>query len=239
MKIAFISDIHGNAVALEAVLEDIGKKKVDKVYVLGDLAYRGPEPKRSIELIQNLNTEVIKGNADEWIIRGVRKGEVPDQALDLMNKERDWTISELEEADINFLKELPMDLAFQQDGISIYGFHAVPDSLFDVVLPHEKDQEIEQKIFTKMNADIYLYGHIHKSYVRTIQGKTLINLGSVGLPFDGISKASYAILEINNGNFSTSIERVNYDTEKVIEQYKQVDYPNKEMMENIIRTASN
>lgn len=239
MKFAFISDIHGNAVALEAVLEDIEKKKVDKTYVLGDLAYRGPEPKRSIELVQNLNTEVVKGNADEWIVRGVNEGEVPAQALDLMNKERDWTVSMLDEKDIDYLRNLPYDLAFQQDGISLYGFHALPDSLFEVVLPDEEERMVERKIITKMNADIYLYGHIHKSYIRNINGKTLINLGSVGLPFDGIKKASYAIVEVNDGNFSTSIERVDYDTEKVIEKYKEVDYPNKEMMEKIIRTASN
>lgn len=237
MKFAFISDIHGNAQALEAVLLDIQKKNVDKIYVLGDLAYRGPEPKRSIEMIQELNTEVIKGNADEWIVRGVKQGEVPDQALDLMNEERNWTVSRLEEADIDYLKNLPTEFTFQQDGVSFFGFHAVPDNLFDAVPPYEEDSEIERKIVTKMNADIYLYGHIHKSYIRHINGKTIINLGSIGLPFDGITKASYAIVEIQDNSISASIERVNYDHEKVIEKYNEVQYPNKEMMENIIKRA--
>ena len=74
MRYAFISDIHGNAVALEAVLKDIEVKQADKIIVLGDVAYRGPEPKKSVELIQSLETDVIKGNADEWIVRGVREG---------------------------------------------------------------------------------------------------------------------------------------------------------------------
>ena len=81
MKIAFISDIHGNAVALDAVLNDIEKKKVDKIYVLGDISYRGPEPKRALELVRSLNTDVIKGNADEWVVRGVREGEVQQVRL--------------------------------------------------------------------------------------------------------------------------------------------------------------
>ncbi len=77
MKLAFISDIHGNAIALDAVLQDISAKNADKVFVLGDICYRGPEPKRALDLVRSLNCEVIKGNADEWVIRGVREGEVP------------------------------------------------------------------------------------------------------------------------------------------------------------------
>ena len=78
LKLAFISDIHGNAVALDAVLKDMKEKNVEKVFVLGDLCYRGTEPKRSLELVKSLNCDVIKGNADEWVVRGVREGEVPD-----------------------------------------------------------------------------------------------------------------------------------------------------------------
>ena len=74
MKMAFISDIHGNANALDAVLEDIKNRQVEKVYCLGDIAYRGPEPQRSVELIRSLDTFVIKGNADEWVVRGVQAG---------------------------------------------------------------------------------------------------------------------------------------------------------------------
>lgn len=237
MKYAFISDIHGNADALEAVLADIEKKNIDKVCVLGDIAYRGPEPKRSIESVQNLNTEVIKGNADEWVVRGVKKGEVPEKALELMTTERAWTVSQLSKEDIDYLEKLPEEISFEQDGISFHAFHATPDSLFDVVLPTAEDSVIEEKLMQKQSADVYLYGHIHKSYIRHFNGKTIINLGSVGLPFDGIAKASYAIVEIGNGTISTSIERVSYDIEQVIRKYEQSGYPNTDMMANILRTG--
>lgn len=95
MRFAFISDIHGNAEALEKVLEDMEVKQVDRIAVLGDLAYRGPEPAKSIDLIRSLNTDVLKGNADQWIIRGVREGEVPNQALEIMQKEQQWTREQL------------------------------------------------------------------------------------------------------------------------------------------------
>ncbi|CQR46344.1 phosphodiesterase [Paraliobacillus sp. PM-2] len=239
MKLAFISDIHGNAVALEAVLASIKEKEVDNIVVLGDIAYRGPEPKRSIKLIQDLNTTVIKGNADEWIVRGVKQGEVPEQARNLMNQEREWTVSQLDQSALNYLETLPTNLNLTKQGIHMHAFHATPTSLFDVVLPDATNDEIREKIINKYNADIYLYGHIHQSYIRNIDGKTIINLGSVGLPFDGIPKASYAIVEITDGSISTSIERVTYDIEKTIQAYKEANYPNTAMMEQILRTAKN
>lgn len=238
MKIAFISDVHGNAIALDAVLDDIRKKNVDKIVVLGDLAYRGPEPKRSISLIKALNATVIKGNADDWIVRGVRKGEVPDAALDTMNQERDWTYAQLSQDDIDYLDNLPTETLFEENDIVFHGFHATPTSLFDAVLPDTSDEEIESELMKKV-ADVYLYGHIHKSYIRTINGKTVINLGSIGLPFDGVTKASYAIVDVLDEGVSASIEKVAYDFEKTIDKYKEVNYPNIELMESIIHRAKN
>ncbi|MGG3449473.1 metallophosphoesterase family protein [Domibacillus aminovorans] len=236
MKMAFISDIHGNAVALEAVLKDIEKKQVDTIYVLGDICYRGPEPKRSLQLVQSLNVNVIKGNADEWVVRGVKKGEVPDQSLEMMNKEREWIVSKLNKEDIDYLNELPTELHFEEAGLTINAFHATPDSLFDVVLPVESDDTIKTKLMTSTESDIYVYAHIHKPYIRYINGKVIINIGSVGLPFDGVKKSSYAIVDIEDKCVSTSIERVEFDLEKVIRQYEELDYPNQNMA-NVIRNA--
>ncbi|RBW70144.1 metallophosphoesterase family protein [Bacillus taeanensis] len=238
MKIAFLSDIHGNADALEAVIRDIEAKQVDKIVVLGDICYRGPEPKRALELVKSLNAEVVKGNADEWVVRGVEKDEVPDKVLEMMNKERDWTVSQLEKEDVAFLKNLPLELTVKlTEEINIHAFHATPNSLFEVVLPNEQDNVVEQKMMAAKDASIYIYGHIHRAFVRYINGKCLINMGSVGLPFDGLPKASYAIVEVYEGSVRTSIERVEYDLEKVIEKYKRVNYPNTETMSNVVRYA--
>ncbi|TVY07897.1 metallophosphoesterase family protein [Paenibacillus cremeus] len=238
MKAAFISDIHGNAVALEAVLADIAKKDVSRVYVLGDLIFRGPEPKRALDLVRSLQTEVIKGNADEWVVRGVRQGEVPEQALELMNQERNWTVAQLDEADLHYLGGLPTELHIQLGAVFIHAFHATPFSLFEIVPPDTEDTVLEEKLMSAAEADIYVYAHIHRPYIRYIGGKTLINLGSVGLPFDGMPKASYAIVEVSEGNVSTSIERVSFSNEKVIELYEQVQYPNSAMMAGIIQRGS-
>lgn len=236
MRLAFISDIHGNANALDAVLADIKVRNVDKVYVLGDLCYRGPEPQRSLDLVCSLNTDVIKGNADEWVVRGVNQGEVPGQVLEMMNKERDWICSQLSEENINYLRRLPSELNIEVEGTKIHAYHATPESLFEVVLPGEHEETLTSKMMLK-EADLYIYAHIHRPYVRYINGKCIMNIGSVGLPFDGLRKASYAIVDLIEGSFQTSIVRVGYDINQTIEQFKQSDYPNKEQLINILENA--
>lgn len=236
MKLAFISDIHGNAIALDEVLQDIQKKNVDKVFVLGDICYRGPEPQRALDLVRALDCNVVKGNADEWVVRGVHQGEVPDHVLELMNKERDWIVSQLFDESIDYLRELPNQLNLEVEGIRIHAFHATPDSLFEVVLPSVSDETILEKLVTT-EADLFIYAHIHKPYIRFINEKCIVNIGSVGLPFDGLNKASYSIVEINESTIQTSNVRVSYDVQKVAEQYKNVGYPNAEMMSNVVLTG--
>ncbi|ADU31425.1 metallophosphoesterase family protein [Evansella cellulosilytica] len=238
MKIAFISDIHGNATALEAVLHDIERKQVDKIVVLGDICYRGPEPKRSLQLVQQLNTTVLKGNADEWVVRGIQEGEVPQHALNMMRKEREWIVERLDSHDLTYLENLPTNhvLQFSND-LNIHCFHATPSSLFDVVPQHEQADSLSEKLMSQEEAGIYLYAHIHLPYVKYINGKVVANLGSVGLPFDGTAKSSYLIVEDDNGQVQLTIQRVDYDIEKVVEQYQSLQYPNSELMINVVRNA--
>jgi putative phosphoesterase len=237
LKIAFISDIHGNAVALDHVLADISGKGMDKIYVLGDLCYRGPEPKRSLDLVRSLNTEVIKGNADEWVVRGVGQGEVADKALEMMNLEREWTVSQLDQSDLDFLSQLPTNIHLTVEEHTIHLFHATPDSLFEVVGPEIDDEQLKIKLMSSHNAQLYIYGHIHKPFIRYINGKIVMNTGSVGLSFDGLAMASYAMVEIAEGSLNTSIQRVSYPIEQVIEQYHSVRYPNAETMVRILKNA--
>ncbi|MGC5327490.1 metallophosphoesterase family protein [Brevibacillus sp. SYSU BS000544] len=237
MRIAFLSDIHGNAVALEAVLADIEKQRIDQIYVLGDIAYRGPEPKRSIQLVQSLQTTVIKGNADEWTVRGVQAGEVREDLLEMMNREREWTIDRLDESDLIYLRNLPDEFQLQlTDSLRLHAFHATKESLFDIVLPDASVEQLQTKILSEQAA-ITVYAHIHLPYVRYMNGKCLINTGSVGLPFDGLPLASYAVVEAENNRYRATIERVPYDLDKVVEQFTSGEYPNAETMIRVIRQA--
>lgn len=236
MRIAFLSDIHGNAVALDAVLEDINRRKADKIIVLGDLSYRGPEPKRALDIVKSLHTDVIKGNADEWVVRGIKEGEVAQSAFSMMNKERDWIYKKMDEESIRYLNELPTEIRIDVENVKIHAFHATPTSLFDIVQPFESDKALLEKMMAG-GADLFVYAHIHRPFIRYIEGKCLINIGSVGLPFDGLAKSSYAMVDIKSGSFQTSIVRVNYDLETVIKQYEESDYPNAKQMINVIKNA--
>lgn len=236
MRVAFISDVHGNATALEAVMDDIQKKDVDQIVVLGDLCFRGPEPKRSLQLVREITGNVIKGNADEWVIRGIHVGEVPDLALPIMRQEQEWTRSQLDDEDIDYLQNLPTTLSLELEGFTFQLFHATPDSLFEVVAPTDADEKIKS-VFMKEASNFYIYGHIHLPYIRYIDGRCVINTGSVGMPFDGLNYASYCLIELKNGFAQSSIVRVQYDVDKVVNQFQESDYPNKEFMMNVIKNG--
>ncbi|PRX39939.1 putative phosphodiesterase [Planifilum fimeticola] len=239
MRVAFIADIHGNGVALDAVLEDIEKRKVDRIAVLGDIAFRGPEPKRVQERVRSLPADVIKGNADEWTARGVRPGEVPEAARAMMNREREWTAARLDEEDFQYLRDLPESLELElSETIRVHAFHATPENLFDVVLPETDDAAMKARMMRRGDVRLFVCAHIHLPYVRFIEGRCIVNTGSVGLPFDGLPQASYALVEADEDRFRVSIERVPYDVEKVVKQFRNCDYPNRDLLIRVVRNAT-
>lgn len=240
MKIALISDIHGNAVALEAVWKDIRRQGADQIAILGDICFRGPEPKRALEMVQTLvhehKAKVIKGNVDEWTVRPVRPGEIPEKFLEGFNREREWCVSHLTREDLDWLEALPQDLRLNlSDTLTLYAFHATPQSLFDVVWPDAPNDKIASTLIREDEAHIFAYGHIHLPYIRYVQGKAILNTGSVGLPFDGLPLASYILLETDGQVYSANLVRVPYDVEKVVEQYVSQDYPEAELLSKVIR----
>lgn len=154
-----------------------------------------------------------------------------------MNKERDWTLSQLDTESVDYLKSLPSELKFKVEGVRIRAYHATPHSLFEVVPPDEPEEKL---IKTQMvqEADLYVYAYVHKTYITYTNGKVIINTGSVGLPFDGLNKASYAIDEINGNSYQTSIIRVEYDVRSVIDQFGNSSYPNKDMLIKLLKDAT-
>jgi predicted phosphodiesterase len=238
MRVAFIADIHGNAVALDAVLADIEKRKVDRIAVLGDIAYRGPEPKRALEQVRSLPADVIKGNADEWTVRGVRPGEAPEAMRTMMNREREWTAARLEEEDLQYLRGLPTDLELAlSESVRVHAFHATPENLFDIVLPEADAATMQTRMMNRKGIRLFVCAHIHLPYVRYIGGRCIVNTGSVGLPFDGLPQASYALVEAEEDRFRVTIERVPYDVEQVVKQYRDYDYPNRDLLIRVVRQA--
>ncbi|UTR14680.1 metallophosphatase family protein [Salipaludibacillus sp. LMS25] len=241
MKLALISDIHGNAEALKSVINDLSTVGATNVAVLGDLAFRGPQPKECLNLVRELQGKVIKGNADEWIVRGIKKGEVPAQALNMMQTEQAWAKEHLTEDDLDYLSKLPETLEIPlSNQEQLYACHATPNSLFDI-LSNEADNE-SFSIFTEANnrATYYAYGHIHLPFLRAFSKKKIINTGSVGLPFDGDVRASYIVLDSTHHDINIQFRRVSYDVEKACHALDETNYPEaaKKVVKKIYTTGS-
>ncbi|SDB91530.1 metallophosphoesterase family protein [Shouchella lonarensis] len=237
MKFAFLSDINGNATALEAVLNDLHIQKIDRIYVLGNLCLRGPEPKRVLKLLQASNAHVLKGGMDDWLVNGITDQNLSHLKLAALNEERQWTLARLSEEDLAYLNARPneciIDEGFEQ---IIHAFHATPTDLHMTVLADDT-AKMEEAIMQRDEADTYIYGHTGRPFIRTLYGKTVMNVGSVGMPLDGHPLASYITLTYVDGRYSAAIHRTPYNREHVVEIYKQSDYPNIEKMSTMIYYA--
>ncbi len=215
MRIAIISDIHGNLEALKVTLKDIEKRNVDKIICLGDIIAKGVHPKECVELIKENCDVVLQGNCDEHFSKSHENiGNMPKQE----QKRIKWNQSLLAKEDKEYLLNLPFCYEFYMSGSLVRVFHATPkvnnkailnvdsiDTKYQMFLPTEKT--VSQNI-----ADVVIYGHIHHPYMDKIYNKTIINVGSVGNSFDVIrnrnkdsnvletTKAFYLIIEGEYGS---------------------------------------
>ena len=227
MKIALLADIHGNYHALEAVLADIENERPDLTLVLGDIVFKGPEPERCLERIRGLNTVVLQGNIDELVGKnriqpGFAKTKEQEAAL---RQEMEWTRARLSEPQLAYLAELPFSHEVQvSEKLRLRCVHANPNNLLDSYLPTDDDGKL-MAMFAESSADIVAYAHIHQPFVRYLNGKALFNTGSVGLPFDGDPRASYAMLEAENDKFHIAIRRIGYDVERTVRAFEGSGHP--------------
>lgn len=235
MRIAIISDIHGNLEALKTTLEDIKKRNVDKIICLGDIMAKGVHLRECIKLVRENCDVILQGNTDEHFSK-----EHPDLSIypEFEQKRIKWHNSILTDEDKDFLQSLPYSYEFYMSGSLVRLFHATPyannkavlvlDSIqkkYEMFLPSEKT--VSQEV-----ADVVIYGHIHHPFLDKLYNKTLINIGSVGNSFDAIrndekdssvletTKSNYLIIEGELGSkeytsdISFQFVRVPYDIKK-------------------------
>ncbi|PRO66861.1 metallophosphoesterase family protein [Alkalicoccus urumqiensis] len=226
MKLAVISDIHGNRQALEAVLDDISTQRTDAVLCLGDISFRGPDPKGCLELVQKHTDYAVLGNADLWAARGINEGEVPDAALTMMRAEQQFTQALLSEEDLHYLASLPKNLEIPfSNKTQLFAFHATPEDPFPPVLKDAPDDTFRSWTAADSRAEAYVYGHVHTAHHRTLDGKLFLNPGSVGLPFDGDPRASYLLLHKDEHGVHPAFRRVQYDIPRQVKRLEETGYP--------------
>lgn len=218
MKIAIISDIHGNMQALEAVLADIEKEICEKILCLGDLAMAGPEPVKAIGRIKSLQEEgkleVIQGNTDEMIgnfsddiLHKVRK-HAPIMANALVND-----VQIIPDELRQYLKHLPPQKELEIEGVRVLLVHGSPRKNDENIMPDMPIDKIEE-IVADTDADLIFCGHTHLPCgYQTSRKQTIVNDGSVGRPFTPEPKACYVVAEFKDNSYQIQHKFVEYDRE--------------------------
>jgi predicted phosphodiesterase len=216
MRIAVLSDIHGNRTAFEAVLADLKQISPDLILHGGDLADAGASASEIVDHVRALGWHGVVGNTDEMLFRPVSLEEfaaqssAPPSLWAAVRETAAWTRPNLGEGRLAWLGALPQ-VQFQGPLALV---HARPESSWRAPSPEASDEELES-IYAPLGKPIAVYGHIHRPYIRKlpnakIRDRLVINTGSVGLSYDGDCRASYLLLD----GHSASIRRVEYDIEK-------------------------
>jgi len=242
MRIALLSDIHGNDIALTAVLDDINQQSVDRIVCLGDVATLGPAPVRTLEILKALKCPCILGNHDAFLL---------DEALIHTYTEApevvaavDWCRDQLGSHDFTFLREFMPRLEIDTGTTSaLLLYHGSPNSNMEEILATTPGKELDLHIRGSHIA-VMAGGHTHIQMLRQHQGVLMVNPGSVGYPFKEyesgmaptiLGHAEYAIIDIKKDNFcvektkatavSISFHRVTLDISALMSQVENCHYP--------------
>jgi len=234
MRIAIISDIHGNRTAFGAVLADLRQMSPDLVLHCGDLADAGASPVYIVDRIRDLGWQGVLGNTDEMLFRPESLEEFANQSAAppaLWAAIREMAVvnrTMLGEERLAWLSALPR---IQSHG-PITLVHASPETTWRAPGPAATDAELES-VFRSLGQSVVVYGHIHHPYVRNLSGLTVANPGSVGLPYDGDRRASYVLLD----DAKPTIRRVEYEVSKELKALASSGFPHADWTAKMLAAA--
>jgi len=236
MRIAVISDMHGNDVAFDAVEADIKRQKVDQIVCLGDAIQGGPQAAAVVQRLRGMNCPVVMGNADAWLISGIETADegIPPERLKKMGDIRTWSLAQLTEDDRAFISNFQPSVTIPlEDRLDLLCFHGSPTSFDEVILPAAPEDEF-QKVLGPYADHILTGGHTHAQQIRRNGELFFFNPGSVGFAYshyqpDGQFFADawgeYAILTVNQGQPSLEFRHVPFDVQELIRVYRESRRP--------------
>ncbi|MGO9762429.1 MAG: metallophosphoesterase family protein [Solirubrobacteraceae bacterium] len=212
LRVAIVSDVHGNLTAFDAVVADVQRRAPDLVLHGGDLALMGAQPAHVIDRVRELGWQGVVGNTDEVLWRPEERERLLALApglgplLRLMFEQYAPATAALLGAErIRWLRELPAE----QHVADLALVHAAPGDLWRAPMPDADEQELSDT-YAPLDATTAVYGHIHRPFARTLSELTVANSGSIGIPLDGDPRASYLL--IDDGR--PELIRVDYDIER-------------------------
>ena len=234
MRVAIVSDIHGNRTAFEAVVADLRRTSPDVIMHGGDLADFGSSPVEIVDRIRDLDWQGVVGNTDQMLTTPQTFEEFANQSPKL---ESLWAaVREMAAATREALGEERLAWLRGQPVNKIYGsialVHASPASRWHAPAPETSDAELES-VYRPLGQAFVVYGHIHRPYIRMVSGMTIANTGSVGLPHDGDHRAAYLLLDESK----PLIRRVEYDMNKELKALSNCGLPHTDWIAKTLNSA--
>lgn len=223
LRLALISDIHGNADALEAALAAIAGAAPDRLVVLGDLVLNGPRPEESVDRIMQLEAEgalVIAGNTDIAVADGDYTAAFPwlDEVPAGHVAASEWARDRLRDDQLEYLRRLPSERRLAVGDELVLACHASPGSQTSG-LPADLDAAVTVQRVTRTDARVICCGHTHVADVRDFGRKLLVNPGSCGYAFDGSPDACWALLVVDEDEAPRAeLFRTTYDPHPAAEE---------------------
>ncbi len=238
MLLALISDIHGNLISLDAVLQDIRLEGVEHIIFLGDAATLGPQPREVLARLQELNCPCVMGNHDAFLLNPALLGEYDAQPW--VHEAVAWCQTQLTAADLEYLSTFQMMLEVTLDpdqplASKMLCFHGSPRSYLDIIIATTPQKKLK-KMLKGHKAAVLVGGHSHVQMLRQYRGSMLINAGSVGMPFrktpfKGTPRilpwAEYAIVSWRSGVLSATLRRVPVSLEAIHAVARASDMPDR------------
>jgi putative phosphoesterase len=218
LRFLVVSDIHSNLNALNQVLRDV--RDFEVILCSGDIVGYGPNPIECVEVMMSQRAKCVIGNHD-WAVTTGDISHLNQYAAEAIIINRRF----LSPKAINWLGELPSYMKIEVENLKISVFHGSPENpMWEYISPSEAKQKAYY-YFSKTGADIIILGHTHIPFIYQYNGKLLLNPGSVGQPRDGNPKASYLILEIENGKAKAQLKRVYYNIKEVASRIRKKGIP--------------
>lgn len=232
MRVALISDIHGNIVSLEAVLKDIERENVDQIICLGDVATLGPKPIAVMDRIRSLGCQCILGNHDTFLLNPAILHEYMDAPW--FADSISWCAKQLRPQDFEFIQTFKPTLEISlSEEHKLLAFHGSPKSNTDIILAMTPPTTVDELLGGK-KATVMAGGHTHMQMMRQHKGIMLINAGSVGMPFEQalfvhapryLPWAEYTIVTCQNNILSVDLRRVPVVVDDLIQAAANSSFP--------------
>lgn len=236
-KVALIADIHGNAVALRAVVDAIELAEVDQILCLGDVATLGPRPREVLDILRTLDCVCIRGNHEAFLLEPALTSGYTDAPVIVDSVT--WCRRQLRDSNLEFLRSFPPNHECGLDsGTSMFMTHGTPRSDIDDLLSTTPTEEVDSML-EGCGTMLVASGHTHIQMLRQHRGRLLLNPGSVGLPFETyvaggvptvLAHAEYAIVELVEGHLGVTLHRIPLEPGMLRDAVKASELPLREML---------